>query len=124
MCVKRHAGLAGMQCWGYTSSMDSAAQKLPDEAESNTHELALEQAYSGRLPLTEDGFVRVPTALFIPKVDLKMPTLPDAAFYIRDTEGEIQTLKQEGGKFSVLALSNYDEILMKQEDGRYAQGIC
>jgi len=80
-----------------------------------THQQALEAVYTDRLE-RKGEFVRVPTALFIDKVDVNMPPLPSIAFYELDAAGQPELLRKSDQPYSPLALSNYEHIWISGED--------
>ncbi len=77
----------------------------------------LEKAFAGRLePFTQE-YYRVPTDLFISKVDLKMPALPGMAFFIPDaSKGSVKMLRDYDQPYSALALTAFPEVLIRAED--------
>jgi MFS superfamily sulfate permease-like transporter len=81
------------------------------------YQTALEQAYSGRLPKRQDGYLEVPTALFVTKLDLKMPPLPELALYTLEN-GKPKLLREKSQPYSALALSTLPFVLVKAEDAK------
>lgn len=76
---------------------------------------ALERAFSGRLKKIQNEYFEIPTSLFVSKLDLKMPSLPEIAFYI-EKDGKIEILKKPDQKYSTLALSAHENILIHEKD--------
>ncbi|MBI4925826.1 MAG: HD domain-containing protein [Bdellovibrio sp.] len=74
---------------------------------------ALEDVYSDRLK-RKDGFVEVPTSVFIEKVDVYAPDLPNIDFYILK-ENKFEVLKSAQESYSPLVLSMHDYIWIKEE---------
>ena len=81
------------------------------------YQKALEQAYAGRLPLRQDGYLEVPTALFVTKLDLKMPPLPELALYTLDN-GKPKLLRAKSQPYSALALSQLPFVLVESSDAK------
>jgi len=95
---------------------DSTFKLAPSNGQS---EDPVVQAHSGRLP-RKNGYIQIPTGLFIEKVDVGMPSLPPIAFYEFDEEAqsaqEPKLLKAPQDSFSPLALSLRDFVWIKEED--------
>ena len=89
-------------------------QPIPDPAAQIDHQRALELAFADRL-VRRDGFVVVPTTLFVPKIDVKMPSLPAVALYA-EKDGTIVKLKEQDQAFSPLALRAYATVLVKENE--------
>lgn len=98
---------------------NSAAPGAPS---ASPHEQALKQVCTGRLPRVGE-FVRVPTALFFDKIDVKMPVLPEVDFFVQEgadwtynEESEPTLLKAAGQQYSALALSVHEHVLVRERD--------
>lgn len=75
----------------------------------------LEQVFSGNWPRTPDGFIEIPTEMFVSKVDLKMPSLPRVGFYLMKA-GKPEVLRKPEQPYSALALSAHPTIWVKESD--------
>ncbi len=95
--------------------MSAPAIVTSKPSREEAHQAAVKDSYAGRLTKREDGFYIVPTSLFVSKVDLKMPTLPEIAFF-SEKEGKVAPIKLAGEAFSPLALSNFDFVLVSESD--------
>ncbi len=77
------------------------------------------QTHSGRLP-RRNGYIEVPTGLFIEKVDVGMPSLPPVAFYEFSPEAPSsappQLIRKAEEGFSPLALSLRDSVWINESD--------
>ena len=78
------------------------------------HDKALELTFAGRLEQVGEH-LKVPTSLFVSKVDVKMPALPSMEFYV-EKDGQIELLKKADDPFSPLALSVYDYVLVDEKE--------
>jgi hypothetical protein len=90
-----------------------------------SHEDALEAAFAGRLkPVGK--YLEVPTSLFVGQIDIKMPPLPEIAFYILKG-GKPELLRAADQPYSALALSANKTVLIQASDmdilKRYAQDV-
>lgn len=81
----------------------------------DTYQIALEQVLAGKLE-SHEGHYKIPTTLFVPKVDIQMPPLPPVAFYELDASGEFKILRERERPFSALALSSRDFIYVPASD--------
>lgn len=92
----------------------------------NDHQDALERAYAGRLNKTAEGFVEIPSALFVGQVDLKMNPLPSIDIYVRKN-GKPELLRKADQPYSPLALNAYENILVEEKSveaiRKYAESI-
>ncbi len=79
-----------------------------------TYTEALEAVYADRLN-RKQGYVEIPISLFIDKVDVNMPSIPEIAFY--QFKGEkAEVIKPATQAYSPLALSLHETIWIKAED--------
>lgn len=81
---------------------------------------ALSEAYNSRLKQRKDGLYEVPTLLFLGTgLDLKMPPLPAAHFYVPKpggAEDEKELLRNPEQPYSQLALSTHPFILVPDNE--------
>ncbi|MCC7441106.1 MAG: HD domain-containing protein [Bdellovibrionales bacterium] len=91
-----------------TSGADAGSSKLME------HGRALQLAFSDRLS-RRNGYVEVPTALFVPKVDVRMPPLPSVAFYVWAGAG-VRKIRDADQPYSPLALSAHGMVLVSEAD--------
>lgn len=101
-------------------SQNAAAAQIPPSDSGNEalpYQELLERTYAGRLEKAGQGFLTVPTTLFVQKLDLGLgaPPLPEADFYIKNDSGEFEVLRQKDQPYSSLALSSHSEIYVQEE---------
>ncbi|MBL7715712.1 MAG: HD-GYP domain-containing protein [Bdellovibrionales bacterium] len=75
----------------------------------------LEDAMNNRLPV-ENGFIQVPTAVFVAKIDVGMPLPPALELFKKDESGKIVQLKSREQPYSPLVLSQWETVWIKIED--------
>ena len=79
-----------------------------------THQQALEYTFADRMP-RKDGYVELPTTFFADNLDVNLPPLPAVGFYQR-VDGKIRTLREAQQPYSLLALTAFESILVKEEE--------
>src|SRR6478609_7862428 len=75
----------------------------------------LEDLWSDRLTRRE-GYVQVPTSLFVSRIDINMPAIPAMDIFIEQNGGAFSILKKAEQPFSPLALSAYPHVWIKEKD--------
>jgi HD-GYP domain-containing protein (c-di-GMP phosphodiesterase class II) len=89
---------------------------MPSQHARQTHEEALQAVYSDSLD-RRNGFVRVPTSLFVSKVDVNMPALPEVDFFVETgATGKFDILRHGDQPYSSLALSVHEFIWLKEPE--------
>lgn len=88
---------------------------MSNQGEKLNLEQAIKDAYTGKLKKNAHGLYEVPSILFVAKVDLKMPELPDIAFYTY-TDGQKKLLKEKGKKLSALVFSSHPSVFVEESD--------
>jgi putative nucleotidyltransferase with HDIG domain len=61
------------------------------------------------------GHYEIPTALFVDKIDLNMPTLPPVKLYVRENN-EFRLIKPKEQPYSMLALSLHPTVWVDEEE--------
>ncbi|HTL13466.1 MAG TPA: hypothetical protein VL588_13315, partial [Bdellovibrionota bacterium] len=97
--------------------MDATAG-TPTSPVLQEHGRALQLAFADRLP-RRNGYLEVPTALFVPKVDVRMPPLPSVSLYVWEGAG-VRKIRDAEQPYSPLALSAHPFVLVSEAD---AEGI-
>jgi HD-GYP domain-containing protein (c-di-GMP phosphodiesterase class II) len=71
---------------------------------------------TGPQPQSRAGFLEVPTAIFVERVDLNMPALPSVAFYRVGEDNELEKFRDAAQPYSSLALSSQKSVWIREED--------
>jgi HD-GYP domain-containing protein (c-di-GMP phosphodiesterase class II) len=81
------------------------------------------QAAALASPSVPSGYVEVPTALFIEKVDVETPRIPEVDLFSFEG-GHYQCLRRAGEPFSALALSLRPTVWIRQGDFAKLRGVA
>jgi HD-GYP domain-containing protein (c-di-GMP phosphodiesterase class II) len=77
----------------------------------------LEKALRGGFRNLGNGYYEIPTKIFVSKVDLKLPSLPEIAFYAQKPGSDsVELLRTSDQPYSALALSAFENVLIKEAD--------
>lgn len=100
-----------------TSSASKKDLSLVPKSDDND---LVQKICSGDL-VEKDGHYEIPTSIFVPKVDIKLPPLPAVTFSVPGElpNSPLQILKRPEESFSLLALSNYPAIYIPK--GEFAE---
>jgi putative nucleotidyltransferase with HDIG domain len=75
---------------------------------------ALEQVNAGRF-VRQQGYCEIPTEIFVAKIDVNMPPIPQVVFYTFESGRPVEIRKQ-GEAYSPLALSNHRTVWIREPE--------
>jgi putative nucleotidyltransferase with HDIG domain len=84
---------------------------------------SLEDLWSNRLA-QRDGYIQVPTSLFVSRIDLNMPSLPPTDLYVEEPGGGFTLLRKANQPYSALALSVRPHVWIREQDLRPIRGFA
>jgi putative nucleotidyltransferase with HDIG domain len=91
--------------------------------EDTAHQRALEVIVAGNLRRVHGNYLELPTALFVRKIDIKMPPLPEIAFF-EEASGEVRMIRAADQPYSPLALSAFEHVLIRTEDYSFVKSYA